>query len=536
MSIPAVLYDHVPVPDDDSSDNNGDEKTKQPAATGIVSYFVSSVVHRVSTPQEWEWECECQYDGIGSGGLDADLGVSISANESVNQRNNLPGYVIYQGDDESTRDTSDVEINNANNDSIGNHDCDYGYDSTNSSTINANGNNFNENQVVTEDDEDGDDCPLETIIEDIDCDYVLIPIPPPSGTTSTTSTSDDNYNHEILAVVPQQQQHTGTGTTKILKALLKATRGLAKRNRRRIANFWEANGCYVGQKHGALQTSSTTLLLESIQSYARDLSFFSIYSSYDWVSETVVDASGNRLILPGACIALDMDTSSQNYVVDGDTINSGADRNHNAGALIVPKYVDSQGTQDNTAESHVIPTGLPPSSSTSSSVWGSNTIMVSAHDLLAVKRDQPNQQRGALLYDPVQEEELANGSLDYRYFYRGDENDLDHSTIMAATTQNATQQWKRALLKLTQHKANMLYYCSHLYVRRSIRKTGRVLIKSQQLLIKYCKSIDRHNYRRLILLRSKNELLADCDGDNDGKDDNQQEVAVEMTCSVSIKN
>mmetsp|Transcript_27219 Transcript_27219/g.59953 ORF Transcript_27219/g.59953 Transcript_27219/m.59953 type:complete len:531 (-) Transcript_27219:931-2523(-) len=529
MSIPAVLYDHVPVLKDASSDNNGDEKTKEPAAAGIVSYFVSSIVHRVSTPQEYE--CQCQCDGIESGGADVDLGASISVNESDNQKKDLPGYTIHQEDDEGSNNTSHVEINNANNDSIGNHDHDY--DSTYTNNIDTNGNNFNENQVVTEDDEDGDDCPLETIIEDIDCDYVLIPIPPPSGTC--TAASDDNCNHEMLAAVPQQhQQHTGTGTNKILKALLKATRGLAKRNRRRIASFWEADGCRVGQKHGALQTSSTTLLLESIQSYARDLSFFSIYSSYDWVSETIVDASGNRLILPGACISLDMDSSSQNCVVDGDTITSGGN-NHSAGALIVPEYADTQ--KDNTAASRIISAGLPPPS-TSSSMWGSNTIMVSAHDLLAVKRpvkrDQPNQQQGVLLYDPIQEEELASGSLDFQYFYRGDENDLDHSTIMAATTQNATQQWKRALLKLTQRKANVLSHCSHVFVRQSIRETGRLLIKSQQLLIKYCKSIDRHNYRRLILLRSKNEILADCDGGNDGKGDDQQDqqaIAIEMTCN-----
>jgi hypothetical protein len=76
-----------------------------------------------------------------------------------------------------------------------------------------------------------------------------------------------------------------------------------------------------------------------------------IYKSYDWVSDVVIDEQGSRLILPGQLVVLDSD--------------------------------------------HAVPTSE--GTSNISSLFGSSTIMVSAHDLLAIQSQTQEEDYGDII-------------------------------------------------------------------------------------------------------------------------------------------
>ena len=436
MSIPAVLYDHVPVvdlPDDDDTQ-------KEP--TG-VSYFVSKMVYRVSAPPR-----EQDDDG--------------------EQRQQQPQSIEREREDS---DNSDNGNDNGNDNDNGNEDIE------------------SDNDVER---------PMETIIEDLDSDYVFIPIP-----SSTTTVDHD----EVFSVISRTEKNRIYSRLHAYgDALFKTTtRSCEWNNHSRITHFWKANGALIRSLSGFY--SLQTHLLKPLQYYLKDLSSSSIYSSYDWVSETAIDGSGNRLILPGSCVALDFDDDSENCFLGND--GNGKASNRDTGTLIVPSCANSTCLKHNTTASPNIPL-----SSSSSSMWASNTIMVSAHDLLAVKRDQykcredTNMPQPLSLFDAIEEEEQQQQgrSQDYRYYYR-DEN----SSFMVATTQNVTQQWSRALWKLTKRKTNMWYYIGYISFRRSIQNVGRLLINPQQLLIKYYKSNTIISCRSLLLSSNTGFANGECD-------------------------
>ena len=100
----------------------------------------------------------------------------------------------------------------------------------------------------------------------------------------------------------------------------------------------------------------------------------SIFSTYDWVSEVVIDEEGSRLILPGQLVVLDSDPLSPSFTEDNEEINQ---------------------HQDFTA----------PSSMFYSST---RTIMVSAHDLLATRATQESSDPD---FDLLTSDAMASSSL-----------------------------------------------------------------------------------------------------------------------------
>lgn len=424
MSIPAVLYDHVPVLDISNEDV---EKTRKPE--GVISYFVTSFIHNASAPRE--------QDGF----VNEEIGDGRNDRKNENQREDIPEST--RGGSKCSCDTEKVDVSQSINDSV---DSDSDNDNRHDGDILI----LDENQAVTENDEDTH-CPLETIIEDIGSDYVLIPIPSPAE-------NDDHRKLLSSALLAR--------ASKMPRAFLRATR--KKLDSHQITRLCQN----AAQKFNSLQAT----LLQPIHSYTRDNHSSSIYSSFDWVSETVVDASGNRLILPGSCISLDADEpiSAQNKGIGGDSEFSD---NHIAGKLIVPARSASERSR------------------------GSNTLMVSAHDLLAAKRAQIKQR--TCLVDATREGEL-DGPLCSWYCFGNEEIDFDHSKVMTATTRNLTQQWKLALWKLAQHKADVWYRYSHIFVRQSIQKSGHLLVKSQELLAQYWKRNHLHYHHRLVMVPTNN--------------------------------
>jgi len=457
MSIPAVLYDHVPVED---LHHDGDTQNE----TGEESFYVSSMVHRTSAPRKQDDDGNCnngdknteQFVEHGKGSNKNNDGVSTNKN----------------GENEYAKDTEFIGI-----------DIDIDIDVEN---------------------DESDDRPMETIIEDIDSYYVLIPIPPPA--------ISGDHNHNSTLSIGTSQRATRKISNRIRsygKAIFRAATRSPQSNRDRPTNFWKANNAVVKCLSGC--ASGTRAILKPLQFYVTDSisSSYSIYSSYDWVSETVIDGSGNRLILPGSCVALDSDDLSRNRTTnDGRRENSG--EKHDARVTIVPGGLDAVGLDGRSQSSGGIP--VVPLSSSSPLWWTSNTIMVSAHDLLAVKHDQRMQMgdrdgpKPLSLLDAIEEEEKEKSDYN-RYYYRDDEYNMDRSTIIVATTQTVAQQWTRAFCTLAQRKANVWYIISRNYLRRSIRNTRRLcIIYSQQFLIQYYKGNDRRRCRSLSMSSSNNDF------------------------------
>ena len=433
MSIPAVLYDHVPVED---LHRDGDTQNE----TGGESFYVSSMVHRTSAPRK----------------QDDDGGIGDKNSKQFEQSRSI------ENGKGSNKSEDGVSTNK-----YGENEYD------------------NDTEVIDIENDEIDDRPMETIIEDIDSYYVLIPIPPP-----TISGDHDHDNTLSTGTSHRTTSRIGNTIRAYGKALFRAATRSPESNQDRTTSFWKDNDAVAKCLSGC--ASGTRAILKPLQFYATDLisSSYSIYSSYDWVSETVIDGSGNRLILPGSCVALDSDDSLNRTTNDGWREHSGD--NYDAGVLIVPPGLDSVGLKGSIKSSGGIP--VASLSSSSSLWWTSNTIMVSAHDLLAVKHDQCKQlgdrdgPRPLSLLDAIEEEEKEKSDYN-RYYYGDDEDNMDRSTIIVATTQTVAHQWTRALYKLAQHKANVWYKISCSYLRRSIRNAGRLfIIYSQQFLIRYYKS------------------------------------------------
>mmetsp|Transcript_414 Transcript_414/g.614 ORF Transcript_414/g.614 Transcript_414/m.614 type:complete len:398 (-) Transcript_414:418-1611(-) len=92
-----------------------------------------------------------------------------------------------------------------------------------------------------------------------------------------------------------------------------------------------------------------------------------IYSSYDWVSEVVVDEEGRRLILPGQVLVM-----------------MGQERHGNAA------FSSSQHPSSTSETDSENPTAAVARRADLSSLFETSTIMVSAHDLLATQNNNNN--------------------------------------------------------------------------------------------------------------------------------------------------
>jgi len=330
-------------------------------------------------------------------------------------------------------------------------------------------------QIVVVKNDETDDRPMETIIEDIDSDYVQIPIPPPI------------MPYDLDTDLPSvSRTKTGIVRNKIKsfgRAFLRATIRSPEPNRDRVANASKASGIISKCLSGC--AAGSRALLKPFRSYAKNLASPSIYSSYDWVSETVIDSSGNRLILPGSCIALDSGCS-RTSIADGAREHSGD--KESKGILIIPS-----GSDDIALESRIQSlNGIPVVESPSFSPWASNSIMVSAHDLIAVKHDK----------------RVSPGDWDDLSM---DCSTMDRSTIVVITTQSVTKQWIRTLWKLAQRKADVWYYVSRSYLKRSIRNAERLFVDSRRLLIQYYRTNNRPIYLSLRTCNGRNACNNDYD-------------------------
>ncbi len=409
MSIPAVLYDHVPV---DDLKEDGDF----PSGSEGISFYVSSMVHRSSAPLEGDED-----------------------------------YVHVYATSNRFEQIQCTDNKNGSDNSIG------ATDSSKESDVTFDDDNVEDIEI--------DVRRMETIIEDIDLDYVLIPIPPPIILPNSDDTDSSSSTHPT----------TASSTRTLFKSLLKTMKNSSVTNHGQITKLCKVENTYAA-KCLSQCASVSRAILRPFQIYVRDKFFSSsIYSSYDWVSETVIDASGNRLILPGSCVSWGSDDAQE------------SNENQEAGALIVPEGCDALGLKHETKSS---------TDTKASSMWSSNTIMVSAHDLLAVKHDQSvkmdcrDDPQPLSLFETIEEEEKGKPRYG-RYYYRDDTHFINCSAIAEATTHNVAQQWARALWKLTERKAKIWYCISRSYLRRSIRNTGRQIIIYHQYLIQYYKARKR---------------------------------------------
>lgn len=417
MSIPAVLYDHIPI---DDLKHDRDARNEISGSSCVVS----SMIHETSAPREED-------DDDGNGDKTHKEFERSLFEENRNGRKNESKDELRSMKDRESECIKQIE--------------------------------------VVQNDET-EDRPMETIIEDIDSDYVQIPIPPPI--------MPYDFDNDLPSV---SRTKTGIVRNKIKsfgRAFLRATMRSPELNRDRAANDSKVNGIITKCLSGC--AAGSRALLRPFESYAKNLVSPSIYNSYDWVSETVIDSSGNRLILPGSCIALDSGCS-RTSIVDGARKHSGD--KENKGILIIRSGSDDIGLESGIQSWK----GIPVVTSPSSSPWASNSIMVSAHDLIAVKYDQ----------------RVSPGDWD--------DLSMDRSTIVMVTTQNVTKQWIRTLWRLVQRKADVWYYVGQSYLKRSIRNAGLLFVDSRRLLIQYYRNNSRPLYLSLQTSNGRNA----CNNDHD---------------------
>jgi len=130
--------------------------------------------------------------------------------------------------------------------------------------------------------------------------------------------------------------------------------------------FLKRCGSYMESEDSRLQQDKKQSYFKGTSSRSAPSRVSTIYSSYDWVSEVVVDEQGRRLILPGQLVAMDSDSANQQE----------SSPNFGSGLPHSPAETDSD-----------IPTVALLTRADFSSLFETSTIMVSAHDLLATQHN-----------------------------------------------------------------------------------------------------------------------------------------------------
>ncbi|KAG7352742.1 hypothetical protein IV203_008790 [Nitzschia inconspicua] len=324
MTTPAVLYDHVPVVEKDNTAaprtvyDDGHIHQQAPSLLALRSYFVTKIVHQVSAPPE-------------------DTDESRYPCQQQQQQEE-------EEEEKEMTDTQQATLKKKEK-SESESDCDSICVST----------------------------PMETIWEDnVYTDYVFVP---------HSAMSEDHVVHS---------QHSARRKLSYsrLQKLQYVIRSLF--SHKPLADTPDNNHRPSIQDGEIRSITINTAFLDPL---VRASSYFfsylptarpstSIFKTYDWVSETTIDKSGNRLILPGALVVMD---ASQ-----GDL--TGLENSSAAGILILPSV------QEGTKATSVGDARREPSfhtksksfeGSSSLSWWpSSTTVMVSAHDLLAVQRQR----------------------------------------------------------------------------------------------------------------------------------------------------
>jgi hypothetical protein len=179
--------------------------------------------------------------------------------------------------------------------------------------------------------DDDDEAVMETIFSDPCMDYVMVP-------ADASFDSDDS----VPPTLPAQSRN---GSSSFRVFLKRCNSYLFSEN-----SLWtRLNDQSKESSHQALPPSPSKATKRSYIGPARGSA---IYSSYDWVSEVVIDEEGRRLILPGQLVVLDSEPSMNSILS-----SSSSDYTD------LPTHIDY------------------------ASLFGSSTIMVSAHDLLATRNN-----------------------------------------------------------------------------------------------------------------------------------------------------
>jgi hypothetical protein len=182
--------------------------------------------------------------------------------------------------------------------------------------------------------DDDDEAVMETIFSDPCMDYVMVP-------TDVSFDSDDS----VPLALPAQSRN---GSSSFRVFLKRCNSYLFSEN-----SWWTR--LYDQSKESSQQALPSSPSKATKRSYTGPARGSAIYSSYDWVSEVVIDKEGRRLILPGQLVVLDPEPS-MNSILSSSSSDS----------TDLPTHIDY------------------------ASLFGSSTIMVSAHDLLATRNNSNN--------------------------------------------------------------------------------------------------------------------------------------------------
>mmetsp|Transcript_27834 Transcript_27834/g.49425 ORF Transcript_27834/g.49425 Transcript_27834/m.49425 type:complete len:518 (+) Transcript_27834:95-1648(+) len=321
-----------------------------------------------------------------------------------------------------------------------------------------------EQQSNSSDDDENSVCgpQMETVWEDFDTAYVFVP---------RSSLGGEDTNNYVDANVTLSHYSHASKMNRIRHHLYTLGSSIA------------SSSSWPRRTFQGLLTKGLLKPVYYVSTYASSIlpSSTSIYKSYDWVSETVIDESGNRLILPGPLINLDSTTLDQNdsksYAWDGGgqtspfLCASAQNDDIDNSTLIVPASSDT--AVDHVERDCAVPSSCGPISS-SSPWWPSHTIMVSAHDLLAVQQQQTSQHQNnhlsgaewspsssSLWIVPEEGEQQQGQRLSRCSMSRP-------QWVASRETDSIVQQWTHALWKLAKRRTMRWYRLSCFRIRQTV--------------------------------------------------------------------
>eukprot|EP00980_Cylindrotheca_fusiformis_P020772 scaffold7755_cov104-Cylindrotheca_fusiformis.AAC.17 len=289
----------------------------------------------------------------------------------------------------------------------------------------------NDNIVQSDDCEGGngdDEAAMETIFADPCMDYVMVP--------SSVPDTDDS-----LALMVQPNTRPRGDST--LQLLLKRFSKTYSSWYTKLYSHWKKD-----EQSPALSSSASHREGRVKRPYHGRTRGSNIYSSYDWVSEVEVDDEGRRLILPGQLVVLDSEPTS-----------------------MTPVLSNYSSTSEETDE-------LPSQFYYAASLFGSSTIMVSAHDLLSTRSN--NKSRSSNNDDGLFAS--ACGPLDEDFDCFSEVADQSTSGFSSKTSSRTTSSASiivtKALWKLASRKyksaQDMLLHSSSVLVNSLTRRLAQV--------------------------------------------------------------
>jgi hypothetical protein len=344
-----------------------------------------------------------------------------------------------------------------------------------------------EDTTEPEDDSNNVSLPMETIWEDNVCtEYVFVPY-----SALSEDINNDEYNGNMVC-------HPS-----VLKKLHHVMRTLFSSKHNIFASSSQGH-LAVPSRSDRQGTKGQGSMLQSVildtfvylSSYlfstiaSHSSSSSSIFKSYDWVSETVLDDTGNHLILPGALVVMDasqtdlseMESSIFQAAQSRNFSNTGNDPCE--GALNVPLASDGEVTW-----------------SPAYSLWSKwpmrkTAVMVSAYDLLSVERQKKSQKCHRVAHHHMD----ASTSSTSHWPFCEDNGDLAEITcflqsrrqrlslghqsfIIPKNVETATV--LRAMWKLANNRTRRWCWLSFYRIKRTAKSLGQALICSSSTDLRY---------------------------------------------------